>query len=225
MSVNKLLILILLCNTVLVSFCTVYASVDFSRYQTILDRKPFGEAPPPPAPAPPKPIPASQSFARSLRLCALIEEDDGSIQVGLQDIKNKTSFYLSVGDIEEGIELISADYELENAVLQKGSEMAIVNFGSGDIQPLTQQEAKVRLTNRKTGYAARRRMREEARKARLEKAKEDAKKPKLTGAELEQHLQEYQMEVIRQGLPPLPIPLSAEMDAQLVEEGILPPAN
>jgi len=31
------------------------------------------------------------------------------------------------------------------------------------------------------------------------------------------------MEVIRQGLPPLPIPLTPEMDAQLVSEGVLPP--
>jgi len=223
MSLRKILLLTLICNTVLLSLSTVYASVDFSRYQPILDRKPFGEAPPPPAPPPPKPIPASQSFAKNLRLCALIEDDDGSIQVGLQDIQAKSSFYLGVGDIEEGIELISADYEQENAVLKKGDEMAVISFGSGEIQPLTQQEAKVRLDRRKTGYAARRRAREIARKQRLEKAKEIAKKPKLTGAELEQHLQEYQMEVIRQGLPPLPIPLSPEMDAQLVEEGFLEP--
>ncbi|HPG01029.1 MAG TPA: hypothetical protein PLE77_13295, partial [Kiritimatiellia bacterium] len=47
--------------------------------------------------------------------------------------------------------------------------------------------------------------------------------PKYTGEELERHLQEYQMEVIRQGLPPLPIPLTPEMDNQLVNEGVLPP--
>ena len=31
------------------------------------------------------------------------------------------------------------------------------------------------------------------------------------------------MEVIRQGLPPLPIPLTPEQDSQLVKEGVLPP--
>ena len=44
-----------------------------------------------------------------------------------------------------------------------------------------------------------------------------------TGEELEKHLNEYQMDVIRQGLPPLPIPLTPEMDQQLVNEGVLPP--
>jgi len=37
------------------------------------------------------------------------------------------------------------------------------------------------------------------------------------------NIQEYQMNTIREGMPPLPIPLSKEMDDQLVKEGILPP--
>ena len=49
--------------------------------------------------------------------------------------------------------------------------------------------------------------------------------PTLTGEALEQHLQEYQMEVIRTGQPPLPVQLSPERDAQLVAEGFLPPVD
>ena len=41
--------------------------------------------------------------------------------------------------------------------------------------------------------------------------------------EIRANLQEYQMEVIRQGMPPLPIPLTQEMDDQLVAEGVLDP--
>jgi len=33
------------------------------------------------------------------------------------------------------------------------------------------------------------------------------------------------MEVIRSGMPALPIPLTPEMDDQLVSEGILPPGE
>lgn len=40
-----------------------------------------------------------------------------------------------------------------------------------------------------------------------------------TGSELER----FQQEVIRKGMPALPIPLTKEMDDQLVREGILPP--
>ena len=43
--------------------------------------------------------------------------------------------------------------------------------------------------------------------------------------EVRENLREYQMAVIRAGMPPLPIPLTAEMDDKLVEEGILPPAE
>ena len=46
-----------------------------------------------------------------------------------------------------------------------------------------------------------------------------------SGEELEKHLQNYQMEVIRQGLPPLPVQLTADRDAQLVSEGFLPPVD
>ncbi len=42
-------------------------------------------------------------------------------------------------------------------------------------------------------------------------------------AEVQRQLQDYQMEVIREGLPPLPVELTPEMDDQLVFEGVLPP--
>jgi hypothetical protein len=42
-------------------------------------------------------------------------------------------------------------------------------------------------------------------------------------AEIQAHLQNYQKELIRQGLPPLPIPLTAKTDAELVHEGTLAP--
>ena len=42
---------------------------------------------------------------------------------------------------------------------------------------------------------------------------------------LRKQLEQYQMGVIRTGPPPLPIPLTKEMDDQLVKEGILPPLD
>ncbi len=49
--------------------------------------------------------------------------------------------------------------------------------------------------------------------------------PVLSPEETEKRLQDYQMETIRQGLPPLPLPLTKEMDDQLVKEGRLPPVG
>jgi hypothetical protein len=41
--------------------------------------------------------------------------------------------------------------------------------------------------------------------------------------DIEKNLQQYQMDLIRKGAKPLPIPLTQEMDDQLVKEGVLPP--
>jgi hypothetical protein len=49
--------------------------------------------------------------------------------------------------------------------------------------------------------------------------------PPLQGTEMEHQLQEYQMQAIREGREPLPIPLTPEIDQQLVNEGVLPPAE
>lgn len=197
-------------------FTSAWAA-DFDRYQIILDRKPFGVPPPEPPPAAPSP---SESFARHLRMSALLETDDGGVRIGLINMQNNKSFFLTVGQMEDDIELVSASYDNEEAVLRKGSEMAVIKLQSGEIQPLSPAEQQARLNApqvRRMSYAERRAARQQQRQ------EEPPPEPKYKGEELERHLREYQMEVIRQGLPPLPIPLTPEMDAQLVSEGVLPP--
>lgn len=193
----------------------------FDRYRVILDRKPFGDAPAQAAPAPPPVVLRPEdSFARTIRLSALYEVDGGGVRVGLVNSKNNDSFFLSVGETHEGIELISASFEDEEAVLRSGAEMAIIKLKDGTVEPITQQQHQERARTRQTSYEERRRARQEALEARRAQPPPE---PQLSGEELEQHLRDYQMEVIRQGLPPLPIPLTEEMDRQLVEEGVLPP--
>lgn len=197
---------------------------DFSRYQIILDRKPFGQ--PPPVDTTPPPISPAESFARTLKMTALLETDDGGVRIGLFDQQGNQSFFLSVGQTENGVELVSADYDKEEAVIRKGSEMAVIKLQSGDIQPLNAQQQQQQLNAvpaRRPSYAERRLARQQQRQAMQQAPQQPPPPPKYTGPELENHLQDYQMEVIRQGLPPLPIPLTPEMDAQLVAEGVLPP--
>jgi len=196
------------------------ATPDFSRYQVILDRKPFGE-PPPPEPENTV-IPLSQSFAKDLRMSALLEDDEGGMRIGLINLKNNSSFFLSEGQTEEGIELVEANYDKEEAVIRKGSEMAVIKLQSGTFKPLNAAEQKARLNAPKShrmSYAERRAARRRARE------NTPPPEPKYKGEELERHLHDYQMDVIRQGLPPLPIPLTQEMDDQLVREGVLPPVE
>ncbi len=194
-------------------------SPDFARYQVILDRKPFGTAPPPEDMSN-KPIPLSESFAKNLRMSALLEVEGGGVRIGLIDTQSGKNFFLGIGESEEGIELISASYKDEEAVIRKGAEMAVLKLQSGEFQPLNpaQQQARLNAPQPPPGtYAERRAARMQQRQP------EPPAEPVYKGAELEKHLRDYQMEVIRQGLPPLPIPLTPEMDKQLVDEGVLPP--
>jgi hypothetical protein len=209
--------------------------VPFERYQVILERMPFGRPPPPPPiqtkPVDAPPPPPQSTFAKDFRVSLMIERPDGSVKVGLIDSRNKVDYMLEVGMPEEGIELVSADYEKQEAVIRKGSEMAVVKVetpggnpgraftpsvqGAQHLQPKTRAAPPSYLQKR----------RERLRQAYEEQKKRRAAQPKMSGRELQQHLQDYQMEVIRKGLPPLPIPLTPEMDAKLVKEGVLPPVE
>lgn len=199
------------------------ATPGFDRYEVILTRKPFGAPPPAPEPVRPPP-PKPDSFAMSLRLSMILESEDGEIRVGIVDTRNNKSFVLRVGEPQEGYELVSASYEDGEAVLRQGEDMALLDISKSSFEEIAPSEQPQRLDAARTrsSYAERRRARAEQLQR---EAAQPPPEPKYTGAELERHLSEYQMEVIRQGLPPLPIPLTPEQDDQLVAEGYLPPVE
>ena len=193
----------------------------FSDYQVILDRKPFG-VPPERAPEPERVIPVQESFAAQMQLSGIDDLEDGNMRVTVIDRKDNSYFSLIVGEKSDaGIELMDVDYEKEEAVLKKGEEVVVLRMsGTSGTQVLSSSEQQERMKDvetRRLSYAERRRQRM------LERQKPvEVPKPIYTGEELEKHLQDYQMEVIRQGLPPLPVQLTPDRDAQLVSEGFLP---
>lgn len=193
----------------------------FDRYQVILNRKPFGNPPPEAAMTKP-PLPAPDSFAKSLRLSMIVETDDGDVRIGFVDNRTSRSYSLIPGEAQDGIELISASFEDEEAIIKNGEEMALLKLASGTFEEIAPQDqtARIEAARNRPSYQERRRQRMEQ-----QKQEEKVPEPKFTGEELTKHLYEYQMEIIRQGLPPLPIPLSQEQDDQLVREGYLPPAQ
>jgi len=172
-----------------------------------------------------KPIPAAESFLKHLRLCAITDTEFG-VRVGFVDLKSKPpkSYYLALGDSEDGIELVDADYEEEAAFLRKGAEEGWIRMsgGAGTANaPLVAVSARRKPS--RSSYAERRRRRREAVLA--ARTKLDAQ-PRLTGEALKEHLEQYQMNLIRAGGalgPPLPLPLTKKMDDQLVAEGVLSP--
>ena len=186
----------------------------FERYQIIIDKHPFGEEPPE---AETVQISLDKSFARHLRLSMLFEGPDGDVRAGIIDTKEKKNYILSIGEIEGGLELIEADLSASEAMLRRGSEVALFKLESDTPEPLS----KSQQASRRSSYAGRR-------SARLAAANKSTKPkepevPRLTGEALRAHLENVQMDAIRDGLPPLPLPLTPEMDAQLVSEGVLDP--
>ena len=187
----------------------------FKRYQLILDKQPFGQVPPE---ADVIQVPASQSFARNLRLSMLFEGPDGTTRAGIIDNASKKSYILRIGEPQDGLEMVEADIKASEAMLRKGNEVALFKLEAAAGEPISRSEQ----SSRQSSYSERRR-------ALLQKVEEQRKEaepppqPLLTGEALKKHLENVQMDAIRNGLPPLPLPLTPEMDAQLVREGVLPP--
>jgi hypothetical protein len=212
------------------------AAFEFSRYEPILQRQPFGATPvegvDPAALANAAP---ARSFVQELqvRMCAITDHPDFGIRVGFvaaatPGAREQKSYYMRIGETQDGFTLVDADIEEQAALLRRGAEETWISMREGAVAmaaspggPPGAGAAAAPVAGRPS-YAERLRQRREMRKQHQE-AKQS---PQLTGEDLEKHLKEYQMELIRAGGalgPPLPIPLTEEMDDQLVSEGVLPP--
>ncbi len=210
------------------------AANDFSRYELILQRRPFSspvvEAPPPP----PETATAPPAFVQELRMVAITESPAG-VRVGFVNTRKRPPkpYYLYIGDSEDGILLADADFDSERALLRRDGEQFWMTMGMGvsDAPPDESERPRRTASARPAvqpppvagetaiSYAERRRQR-------LEEMRRRAQESRQTSEEdVERRLQEYQMQLIREGKTPLPIPITEEMDAQLVEEGILPPRD
>jgi len=222
-------------------------AADFSRYAQILERRPFASAAADVVTPAVVTLVEAPAFVKDLRMCAITESPAG-LQVGFVNIQVKPPqpYYLYVGDSEDGIELVAADYDKEGVLLRKDAEQYWL-YMSDNIPtvpdtprgPATHSPGQVhpgapsgprgaqptdldRPSSRSdsgsaTSYADRRRKRLEEMRQRATAAQ------KLSDEDVEKRLQEYQMDLIRKGLTPLPIPLTEEMDSKLVKEGVLPP--
>ncbi len=220
---NRLIMLLVVCVGWSAGAGIAHART-FADYEIILQRQPFG-TPPERAPEPERVVPVHESFAAQMVLSGIYELEDGNLRVAVVDKKDNSYFSLMMGGQgENGIELLDVDYDEEEAVLKKGEEVVVLRMsGTSGTQVLTTTERQDRMKQaeeRRLSYAERRRQRQLERQRPVEPPK-----PVYSGEELERHLQNYQMEVIRQGLPPLPVQLTPDRDAQLVAEGFLPPVD
>jgi hypothetical protein len=214
----------------------VHASADFSRYAVILERRPFSA---PVVDVPPAPVVVDEvpPFVQELRMVAITDSPAG-IRVGFLRQRPPKTYFLYVGESEDGILLADADFDEEKALVSKDGLQywMTMNTGGGSgegaaSRPQSEQAAAGVRRGRgaamrpppqpapgeaQDSYAERRRQRLEEMRRRAEESRN------LSEEEVERQLREYQMRLIREGRTPLPIPITEEMDAQLVAEGILP---
>ncbi len=216
---------------------------DFGRYEIILQRRPFGEAPPEvdlAASATPV-IPAGPSFVDALTMCA-ITAGGGAVRVGFVDAKSTPpkTYFLFVGESEDGIQVVEANYEEETVTLRKDGDTRLLRMGGGAARAVA--SAPIRNNNKlirrpRTAIpksTLTRRQYKEERALGIRKAPISPRQVLRGATHLSNipadvrdlAMRKYNMELIRAGGSkglPLPIPLSDEEDAQLVEEGVLPP--
>ncbi len=108
---------------------TASGGADFDRYRVILDRKPFGEITPADTSATIAETSApTEALTRELELKAIIDSGNAPLRAGFLDKKTTKTFYLEVGEKNETYELVSADYDNEEAVLRRGVETTIFNL-------------------------------------------------------------------------------------------------
>lgn len=197
---------------------------DLGRYKVILDRLPFGQEPSPESlVTAAKPAPPAESLGKFLKMSAVTRNLlSGELQVGIIDVTAKKNYFLKVGETEDGIMVVEADYEGERALLRKDGAEAWV--GMNDVVTMTTVAAGLPPQHGGSGVRPGGVRRGAAGRETIREVKVAA--PKLSGEALAKHLENYQMDLIRAGGekgPPLPMELTPEMDQQLVAEGVLPP--
>jgi len=214
-----------------------FGATGLDRYQTIVDRRPFGAEPSAEslAAAAALAAPPGESLFKDIRMHAIVQNDQG-LKVGLANAKTQKNFWLAIGDVEDGIELLEVEYDNDRAKFHCGTETQWLKLGTaGPAAAEAVMAASVPIvsqsrfqpivdTNRLSYMSLRARRRAELEAARAKEIQ--SAKQELTGPALDSYLKDYQMELIRakgEKGPPLPMPLTPEMDSQLVAEGVLPP--
>jgi hypothetical protein len=196
-----------------------FAAYEWDRYQLILEREPFGQKLMEPA-DPQTPQQNDPQLAAQYRLSMLYTGRDGEARAGLVRKQGNTSIILRPNEPQKNVELIRINYLENTAVFRESGLYFELKLDSAGAKPAVIPQPKETVAaeaGSANSYAERRqRLLERIREAR-------ARREQLSGEALKEHLQQQQMNALRKGQPPLPIPITPEMDDQLVKEGVLPP--
>jgi len=182
----------------------------FERYRIILDRAPFGTAAVPDDRGPATPPEQDPPAATHLRLTSIVVYGE-RIRVGLVDEETNRSYVVREDAPEEdnaGFTLLGARLATGEAELRKDGQTFTLRMSTAPIVTPSARSAAAapqRETSipRRPPWARRRRS--------IEGTDRDEATPRRpTREEMEARLRAYREEVERQGLPPLPVPLTVE---------------
>jgi hypothetical protein len=200
------------------------------RYDLILDRSPFGADPLTGAVVvntdalDKAAAAAAVALGKNFRLSFLLESQDGDIRAGFQNLKPKkgepSSSIIMVGESFMGMKLKSIDFFNSEATMEHNGKPVSFQLSKAPVAKAATK--KPVQPQRRFGGGFRKQAPAPVKPKEPELSPEEQR---IRREEIRANLQDYQMEVIRSGMPPLPIPLTPEMDDQLVAEGILPPGE
>ena len=200
-----------------------------NRYKIIVDRKPFGQELISPEPSvlaiqtEANAIAAAKAAEKELRLCFIFETTHGVIRAGFQNKVVKKgepkSIMLAVGETFKGMKLIDVNINESTATLDRNGVRVMFSLAKAPKNSsINSKESIGRKFN--SGFRP-----QKSTETPKENIKLTPQEEKIRKQEIQESLRRYQMDVIRAGLPALPVPLTKEMDDQLVAEGVLPPEN
>ena len=126
---------------------------------------------------------------------------------------------LAVGETFKGMKLIDVNINESTATLDRNGVKVMFSLAKAPKNPSINSKEP---TGRKFNSGFRPQKSTEAPKEKIKLTPQEEERRKQ---EIQESLRRYQMDVIRAGLPALPVPLTKEMDDQLVAEGVLPPEN
>lgn len=213
------------------------ATDPLGKYRLILDRELLGvESRETPTISEPEPSPTAPSWARDYRMTMMTQDqDNGKVRVGLQHRRESSAILLIENDTSyPDFELVVADYQRGTArVRYQGNEHlfeledgpageATSGSASGGNRMETLSGRQLRSPRTPSVPSPPPTPAPPSRREMEEYEEEKERVRRFNSEEMEAHLNQQQMEAIRSGKPPLPIPLTQEMDDQLVREGVLP---
>jgi len=201
------------------------SSGDYGRFQVILDKQLLGRAAADASPADvTTPVTPPPVWASEYRMTMMTRDAfDGSICVGLQHARDNSGYLLMQGaPSTQGFQLTDADFDANRATIRFNGAPHIFHLEAGtEVSPQPAAPPGGRNISRSTRIPPR-----QPDPPALPPGPPPEQPEAVrfnTPEELQIHLQNVQMDALRTGKPPLPIPLTPEMDQQLVREGVLPP--